>query len=88
MNKYTYVTSEDIEELASETGIAKLYVEIGQGGIVLREVGVSDKDKVIHAFPSTQYSNGKYGIFDLVPFDESTRRDVTKEVFEQYWQKV
>lgn len=88
MNKYTYVTSDDIESLESETGIARLYVEIGQGGRVLREVGVSEDGKVLHAFPSKKYSDGKYGIFDLVPFDESTLGDVTKEVLEQYWQRI
>jgi len=85
MKRYIIVDSNLIQDLEKDTGISSIYVEIDEYGVALREVGLNNLGEIVHVFPSEKYLEGRYGVFDLVPFEDSVISDVSVELFEGVW---
>lgn len=82
---YLALTSKDIEGL-EKLGVQKIYVEVDVQGIVLREVGLDEREKIVHRYPSKMGPHSKYGVLDLVRFDPSSlNSDLSGEDFDSLW---
>lgn len=80
---YIKQTQEDINFKGRR--IEVLYLELDEQGNSIREVGFDEQGATVHKFPS-DYKNGKYGLFDMVPFSiEDLESDLSKEDFERIW---
>jgi hypothetical protein len=80
---YIKQTQKDID--FKVTSMVKLYVELDEDGNSLREIAFDEKNEIVHKFPS-DYKNGKYGLFDMVPFStEGLESDLSKDEFEKVW---
>lgn len=84
--RYLLWNTKDISGL-SDLNMALLVTEIDEMGCVLREVGVDQRSKVVHRFPSTESPFGDHGLFDLQKV-EREGSDMTKAEFENYWKKI
>ncbi len=84
--RYLLWNTKDISGL-SDLNMALLVTEIDEMGCVLREVGVDQRSKVVHRFPSTEFPFGDYGLFDLqkVGMEGS---EMTKADFDKYWNMI
>ena len=65
--------------------IKVLYIELDEQGNSVREVGFDEYGHTVHKFPS-RYKNGKYGLFDTVPYStKGLKSDLSKDEFESLW---
>jgi hypothetical protein len=74
----------DIAGLRRASGLTRIVVQLTEEGEAERELGYDDLGRLIHRWPGGQ-SRAERGVFDLAPFDRSTRGEVTQEQFEQMW---
>jgi hypothetical protein len=54
-------------------GISEEWTEVGDDGVVTRELGFDANGKVVHVFPSQRFPHGSYGHWDLAPIETSGR---------------
>ena len=62
--RYLRWTSED-GDLGE--GLVEEWTEVGDDGVVLREIGFDSNGNIAHKMPSAKFKHGKYGHFDLAP---------------------
>ena len=67
-------------------GLTKLWAEINETGLVVREIGFAADGSVRHKCPGDG-PYGRYGVFDLVKFEPSTPADIPLETFEEVWKQ-
>jgi len=67
----------------------KIYVELDDNGYTTRELAFDIRDNVVHKFPSNYFKEGKWGLFDMVPFDaEELSSDIDEKEFNKIWASV
>lgn len=78
------LNSFDLKEFYSDLYL--LFIEIDNNGIVKREIGLNNKDLIIHKYPNINYKYGLYGIFDLQIFDiNSIDNELSEKEFNKLW---
>jgi hypothetical protein len=76
---YVEWTNADIDNMPFK----KLLTEIDQDGKVMREIGLNDKNEIMHKAPSEK---DNYGLFDLQIIEvKNLKNDFTKEYFDSLW---
>ncbi len=65
-------------------GLAKIWVEIDEKGLISREIGFAADGTIRHKYPGDG-PYGRYGVFDLVCFEPSTPADISPDRFERSW---
>ncbi|NOX85107.1 MAG: hypothetical protein GXO86_03935 [Chlorobi bacterium] len=86
--KYIKLDSSLIDLSAFYKDLTILLLELDDNGRITKEIGLNNRDFIIHRFPSLEFKHGKYGIFDLNTFDLSNLKDdISKEEFYNYWNR-
>ena len=80
---YLKWTQRDIENLSTSTGMEVLLTEVDSEGRVVREIGLNERQKLVHQSPTP---SNPYGLFDNQVIEMANlRNDLTKEEFESLW---
>lgn len=84
--KYIIVRNNWVDLSAFQPNLETILLEINENGFVKREIGLDEESEIIHAYPSSKYRYGKYGIFDLNSFDISDiEESLNQAEFEAKW---
>jgi hypothetical protein len=67
-------------------GLTELWAEIDETGWAVREIGFAADGSIRHKHPGDG-PDGRYGVFDVTPFDPSTPADIPLETFEEMWKQ-
>ena len=66
--------------------IVELWTEANDDGVVVREVGLDDRGRVVHRMPSEVFPHGTYGLFDMaVVSPEPQAGDPSRGDFDERW---
>ena len=87
MSYYLRLTESD--ETPMSDGAAEEWVEIDSQGVVRRELSFDRDGHLVHQFPSTHFSQGSYGHFDLARFEtKGLMNDIDPAEFETRWEEA